>query len=1030
MKQTHFLFCLLLLWLSSNNLAFGQIYPNEAEAAKMRDDIPRNAPLVFEGYMINQGKEYIGKDRQTYVSVLFKVEKVLRGDVKVGYVEYQRASFNAVDSAGNIVGIPKGQHGTDFTAPYPNEKSTYFFKWTDEDNILSNSENKNTKQATAYYYYAGQIRHSQVPILSDGSLHSWMVLGSFKTDEDYQDFMAKYGLGEPRKLIEQPQKKRLKTEKSKKQNIQMLPTDLFLDFSNTQTTVSGSNIFFEFDIRARTPIRLSSDTTQFNPNSYLDSMQLYLKYSTNAFGSFLKASGGATITSLIPTANSASYQLLQVVDYGNAALRLRLNAKSLADSTQYNRYKIPISNSFMPLFHVKLRISDCQAAKGIDWVADSIVGGIHTFNHWVNFKPHPKSHRSLTLSEDYYLQKVIAAPNARMLSPCSAQSVIKFSPATVRAGFGDVLTITGTGGKFGYNSNKKGRVLFRDAVAAISMTTNGIGYYDDTKGLDPEDIIRWRPDTIKIKVPSHIRKGYDRTPLNTKIITGIAGSGTVRVDTFVTGAPVTTPPNIVGFSIDTLHVSHAALNYPESQPIINGDTIARKKARYWLFNRNCQKEYHVKVDTSMIVKFGSGIRGVIIQALADWNTKIGYNIFVHDWNGDNVIRYQVTNNNGGLMDTPLKNTTNRIYNNSSDTAIINTGFDINVYNFVWNTTISNAAGTTNPLGANEYDFYSAILHELGHGIGLDHCINYDAVQHSGSAMEIMHGGGAKGEYPRTTMNSGGGNTGLGGKDIVDRSKASNLTWLFGENTKYAKLGSPTASLTLTKAPITNNALCAYNATKNLSVTLTTNPVISTSGISYKWIIDTTGVQNDTTFMGQGTPSLTVKNKRPPYSTTNPSLNNLSVKCGAYLNSCEAFSDTTIFKAGVNVILNPTQSRCLVGASRWTIPYPTPINGTFTAYNVANPTVPITVITNSLPDSLQIYRAPFSTAGTYKIVYKAVDNTCPVTKDSTYMTTFYCATLTVNTHKIYINEIYKNQTAYRNINATLANNPCDKGLGKK
>ena len=286
MKKIHFLFCLLLLQLSLSNLVYGQL-PSWEQADSMRDEIPRNAPLVFEGYTIAQGKEFVGKDRQTYIAVLIKIEKVLRGNIQLGYAEYARPSFNGVDSAGNIVGrIQSPYSHIQQTSPVPNQKSTFFSKFTADDNVLNYPGTENIKQITAYSLYAGQIVHRLEPQWTDGIKYGWGPLLGFTDDESFKAFMSKYGLGDkpaPPTVIKitPPYQKKSKDGKNPLSidGKSVMFYDLMLDMINPITTISGSNTFFEFDV-----VGNANGTP-----SYLDSLRLQFNYNTAAFGSNISA---------------------------------------------------------------------------------------------------------------------------------------------------------------------------------------------------------------------------------------------------------------------------------------------------------------------------------------------------------------------------------------------------------------------------------------------------------------------------------------------------------------------------------------------------------------------------------------------------------------------------------------------------------------------------------------------------------------------------------------------------------------------
>ena len=447
--------------------------------------------------------------------------------------------------------------------------------------------------------------------------------------------------------------------------------------------------------------------------------------------------------------------------------------------------------------------------------------------------------------------------------------------------------------------------------------------------------------------------------------------------------------------------------------VIDTVTSLKPKHRAWLFNRNCKAEYHIKLDTSLITKFGAPIRTTVKQILQAWNTKLGYALFVHDWNGDNVISYGPYHKSA-LMITRHKPEvySTKVYSPSrADTALFNSGFDITVYGYTatgitsWNTSL------TGSLSANEYDFYKTLLHELGHGLGLNHCINFERGKPWYPNMEVLHGSSGPGQSPRITLNSNTGETAAGGADVVAQSKAANLKWDIPANALYAKLGAPT-TLTATIINMPNDQrICNYGNTGRAEVQLTTNPIdTAISGKFYRWKYQKTfypwlTAVNDTLFSGQYTNTLIVKNRN--YTTNH----NMLVHCEAYGNGCMATSSDAQFKISENVLLKPIPSQCWnpAGTDKFVrIANLKPDLSFLEGNNVMTPNTIISGLDSLGGGYYYLKKWKLRTSGTYKITQKAVLNFCPVTVDSTWISVINnCSTLAANTHKIYINEVYKN-----------------------
>jgi predicted Zn-dependent protease len=628
------------------------------------------------------------------------------------------------------------------------------------------------------------------------------------------------------------------------------------------------------------------------------------------------------------------------------------------------------------------------------------------------------------------------------VSPCDEAMIdyVGITPTSIRAGMDEILTIRAyknnpLGGPatqvmhwFGErNSNLgQGNVQFRNCIARSALA--------DTiyiAKMDSMDIIEWNDSVIRIKVSSKYIEHNGTNP-NDQINTLGANSASGFVN-------VTNKNGVLKRSKTKLHVEYAALN--------QSDGI--KKYRYYFANKECKKQLPLRCHNSLSLTE----RNIVFAAARHWNKRLGYDVFQIDENTVSYIYHPtecIVMKKDTLVESALGVTnykyldemgTNKITNiaNSTEKRMVNLGFDIyvrtkyrskltdpfTIIQWHYDTPQESIVSTdttyvfTNGNNSPFISYYEMIAHELGHGLGLDHCLDKEDPLKA-AAKEIM--------YPtaryntaanRVSITSGGRHSLKGVRRLLNDSK--NTIW---NDVLVNTFGNTVNALTLAKSP-SNRNICGYDNTKNATVTLSTQNNGSTAGAVYQWYYNGNNyIANDTTFAGQGNTNLAIKSKRPPYSSTNPAANNLTVTCTAYLSSCKAVTDTFLFKASANVVLQPTPSRCLNGSLEWTLPKPTPADGTFTAYNMASPNTPITnIVKSATATSIILKDSIFKsvTASTYKIVYDNNSTVCPIRKDSTYMSTFAnCTTLSSTVHKIYINEVSKNQTAFRNGGT---NDPC-------
>jgi Secretion system C-terminal sorting domain len=276
---------------------------------------------------------------------------------------------------------------------------------------------------------------------------------------------------------------------------------------------------------------------------------------------------------------------------------------------------------------------------------------------------------------------------------------------------------------------------------------------------------------------------------------------------------------------------------------------------------------------------------------------------------------------------------------------------------------------------------------------------------------------------RTTLTTGGGESLKGAKRIFTDSKTTIWSDLF-VNT-FTK---PIYTLSLSNTSPLQSTLCGYGSKNTTSIIVATN---STTPPSYFWqyklqdSISNTISDKPNVFKGNYTNTISITNTDPTLAG-NFNIHKMKVYCKIILEGqgCAATSDTFSFKASsANIILSPALSRCVNDPTNWTLPTPTPTptNGVFTAYNITSPAAPISnILQSTAATTVTLNKTKFPIASTYKLIYTSADSLCA---DETYMSTYdNCNTLGTN-HKLYINEVYRYGTAYRN--GGVKNNPCDK-----
>lgn len=275
--------------------------------------------------------------------------------------------------------------------------------------------------------------------------------------------------------------------------------------------------------------------------------------------------------------------------------------------------------------------------------------------------------------------------NQRIQQNVSIASIGGFSPTTLRAGTGDVLTITGSG--FGATQGS-GTVGFKNADDGGSTYIHPLA----------SQYVSWSNTQIQVEVPSG------------------AGTGTIQV---TQGATST--------SAGTLTISYAHLNV-EFDP--GPGTVAYQTDHV---DDNGSGGYTWRTNTNFLAN--TAANDAFLRAFDTWrcntgvNWTIGANTSIDDAvsDGTNVICFDDQNPlPGGVLGvcysywSGCASGPNIIWYVNELDIIFDEGSNISPLNWQY--------GPATP-SINEYDFESVAVHELGHGHQLGHVISPGAIMH-------------------------------------------------------------------------------------------------------------------------------------------------------------------------------------------------------------------------------------------------------------------------------------------------------------
>lgn len=301
--------------------------------------------------------------------------------------------------------------------------------------------------------------------------------------------------------------------------------------------------------------------------------------------------------------------------------------------------------------------------------------------------------------------------------PSATAAITGFSPASIMAGTGALLTITGS--NFGVTQGT-GTVQFLNA-------DNG-----GTSRVHPldADYVSWTDTQIQVRVPSTTQEGSP------------TGTGPVTVENAA---------GVVSTSSTPLTIRYGIINLKNGTPAV--------PLRPKLIDANGTGGYTLTYANSF--QLNTFAQAAFERSTAQWTCKTGANRVTtapaattpttHTFDGVNIVAFDAT---PATLPTGVLGVTYSYYRLCvANVTLPETDF-VFANRSDWNF-------GDHALAANEYDFESVTLHELGHGIQLAHVINTAAVMH----FSISNGQG------RRTL---GTNDDLpGGRDEVQFSTTPN-----------------------------------------------------------------------------------------------------------------------------------------------------------------------------------------------------------------------------------------------------------------
>ncbi len=414
--------------------------------------------------------------------------------------------------------------------------------------------------------------------------------------------------------------------------------------------------------------------------------ELYIKYPNQVFGTSVVANDNIEVNKG-DVINTTSYSLA-IADEENDIIEAAINGGCIQPSN-LSESGIPLTTEFQRFLKVKLAIQDFTALGSLTMEEVKMEGNIYYFN--------PETYECLPFKD-------VIVPN-----PIDVEllcQITSFKDTIVTAGTGDTLVIEGN--NFGLNP---GTVEFPDA------DTGGLKLFQ----VLPQDIMFWSETLIKVLVPTEPKP---------------AATGIFQVRTST---------NMVCPSPKPLEVCYGVLSTHRGP----GDSTSY---RVNLGDVNNDSSYIFRPD--MTINGNAMAVAVIDSALCIWNDATQINSSLGDvYTGtspslDNVNHIffapeSVFAGSPNALATTIQQL-NVCFNIPPISGVL---FDyVDDVDIAVRTTLPGGAtwyiNTTGSPSSSQYDFFSVILHELGHAFHLEHSTPDDRAMYfdlkKGTTKRTLH----------------------------------------------------------------------------------------------------------------------------------------------------------------------------------------------------------------------------------------------------------------------------------------------------
>jgi len=462
--------------------------------------------------------------------------------------------------------------------------------------------------------------------------------------------------------------------------------NLALDVINERVVRIGSDNWLEFDVYS------SANSSGL----YFDNCIMRFQYNTSAFGTSVTANNNIVITRATPYIIPTYVDPMTLVnDFANNSVSVPFGINT--NTSPINRIQLSTTPTLMVT--IRIKISACNQPANLTFTDQTFLSSFC----WYTPAANTSTNTNVIFNNVVY--------NGNITDQTCKPIITNWTNSEPA---GEHKTITITGKYFGDKKSNGAALILRNSDQGnrypLLMGTN-------KGGIQAYDLVSWNHNQIVFVLPNVIDSAFYVNPATSATVGPkevYPGTGKFKIINYANGVAESNAPIVIPHSVN--------------QYVYRTNEYYKYHARLAGYNTRPTTTltgYRVLINNSVNTAWPNA-KPTIKKAMQDWNCATEFQWWI---GGDTIPLsnfqddYSVitTSPTGPLMQTEITTQTCKIGNVRKYWLV---SFDIkiqqNVSPYAWNFDTLNANNTGN------YDFYSLISHELGHGHQVGH-IN-DSIQ--------------------------------------------------------------------------------------------------------------------------------------------------------------------------------------------------------------------------------------------------------------------------------------------------------------